>query len=304
MKNLSLTLLLSLFCIGSAWAQPDTEGDLLSLLGDEDSVETKELVRASFKANRVINSHSLENTPGGVLDVKISHRFGQLTSGFSNFFGLDNASIRLGIDMGITDRLMVGIGRSSYGKTVDGFIKYKLLWQSKGKKAMPVSVLLMSAMTINTSEWQYPDRENFFTSRLGYTHQLLIGRKFSEGFSAQLMPTLVHRNLVATNAEKNSVFAIGAAARQKITKRVALTAEYYYVMPNQVDERFKNSLSVGVDIETGGHVFQLHASNSQPMFERGFITETNGDWLKGNIYVGFNISRVFNIYTPKPKKID
>ena len=116
------------------------------------------------------------------------------------------------------------------------------------------------------------------------------------------MPTLVWRNIVATAAEKNGVGVIGAAGRIKITKRLALNAEYFYVLPDQLADGYTNSLSIGFDIETGGHVFQLHFTNSPIMIDKGFITETTGDWLKGDINFGFNISRVFTIVKPKKKE--
>ncbi len=273
------------------------QDDLLSLLG-EDAPET-EFATAAFKTNRVINLHSLENTAPGVLDFKISHRFGTLDGGLYDIFGLDNATIRLGLDFGLTDRLAVGIGRSSYEKTYDGFLKYKLLRQSTGKRNMPVTAAVFASAAIQTLKWPNPNRENLFTSRLYYTFQLILGRKFSNSFSLQLSPTLVHRNLVATRAEKNDVPALGIAARYKLSKRIALNAEYIYVAPNTLAPEFRNSLSVGFDIETGGHVFQLHLTNSTAMIERGFVAETTGSWADGGIHFGFNISRVFTMWQPK-----
>jgi hypothetical protein len=273
------------------------QDDLLSLI--EDEKRTTEFTKASFKTSRVINSQSLENTAAGVLDLKISHRFGPLNGGAYELFGLDAATIRIGLDYGITDHLMVGVGRSSVQKTYDGFLKYKLLRQSSGARNMPVSVLWFSSIALNSLKWQDTERENYFSSRLAYTHQLILGRKFNEGFTLQLMPTVVHRNLIATPEEKHDVLAMGVALRQKLTRRLAINAEYYYVLPDQIDKRFKNSLAVGFDIETGGHVFQLHFTNSTAMIEKGFITETDGDWLDGDIRFGFNISRVFTIKQSK-----
>ncbi|HMR89942.1 MAG TPA: DUF5777 family beta-barrel protein [Saprospiraceae bacterium] len=289
--------LFSFICLisGSLWSQED---DLLSLLGEE---ETIDYTNASFKTNRVINLHSLESTAKGVLDFKIGHRFGTLNGGFYELFGLDNASIRLGFDYGLTDALTIGVGRSGFQKTYDGFIKYKFLRQSTGKRNMPLTVGVLLTSAIQTLKWADPDRENFFSNRLYYTGQLIIGRKFSESFSLQLSPTLVHRNLVATNAEKNDVYALGTAARIKLTKRLALNAEYIYLLPDQVADGITNSLSLGVDIETGGHVFQLHLTNSTSMIEKGFIAETTNSWSDGGIHFGFNVSRVFTV---KRRKID
>ncbi len=280
------------FFIGMAFSVAGQEDDLLSLLEDE---ETVEYVTASFKADRVINLHSLENTAAGELDIKISHRFGFLSGSFYELFGLDQSTIRIGGDYGITNRLLVGIGRSSYEKTYDAFVKFKLLRQSTGARKTPITACILGTTAIKTIKFSDPDRENFFSNKLFYTGQLILGRKFSKTFSLQLSPTIVHRNLVATNAEENDVFALGAGARFKLGKRTSLNAEYIYVLPDQLAPGYRNSLSVGFDIETGGHVFQLHFTNSTSMIEKGFIAETVGDWEAGDVHFGFNVSRTFNI---------
>jgi hypothetical protein len=128
---------------------------------------------------------------------------------------------------------------------------------------------------------------------------VIIGRKFSNGFSFQVSPSLVHRNLVATHEESNNVYALGFAGRVKLNKRLSINAEYIYVFPDQLAEEYRNSLSIGFDIETGGHVFQLHFTNSTSMIEKGFIAETVGNWADGGVHFGFNISRVFNVRKPK-----
>ena len=289
-----LTLLLSLF-LTNVNGQDD---DLLSLLGEE---ETTDYTNASFKTNRVINLHSLESTAGGVLDFKIGHRFGTLNGGFYELFGLDNANIRIGFDYGLSDVITIGVGRGSFEKTYDGFIKYKFLRQSTGKRKMPFTAALLLTSAVQTLKWANPERENYFSSRMYYTSQLIIGRKFSESFSLQLSPTMVHRNLIKTNAEKNDVYALGAAGRIKLSKRLALNAEYIYLLPDQVADNITNSLSIGFDIETGGHVFQLHFTNSTSMIEKGFITETTNTWDNGGIHFGFNVSRVFTV---KRKKLE
>lgn len=273
-----------------AQEEEETE-DLLDLLGEDTYVD---YTIASFKANRVINLQSLEVTAKKVLDIKISHRLGLVSGGIHELFGLDQAQIRLGADYGVTDRLTVGGGRSSYEKTYDGFLKYKFLRQSSGARKMPVSALFHSSMAIKTIPFSDPERENYFSSRLYYTFQLIVGRKFSNSISLQVSPTLIHRNLVANLDEKNDVFALGGAGRVKMTQRLSLNFEYIYLLPDQVHEDILNSASLGVDIETGGHVFQLHFTNSTSMIDKGFFTETTGDWLKGDIRFGFNVSRVFN----------
>ena len=281
-------LVFSLFHLFRVSAQED----LLSLLEEE---ETINYTSAIFKTSRIINSHSIENTPRGILDVKISHRFGFVNNGIYDLFGLDGATIRIGGDFGITDNLSLGFGRSSLEKMYDVYAKMRILRQSNGKRIMPVSLSYLATASINTLRFEDPDASNLFQSRLYYGHQILIARKFSEGFSLQLMPTLVHRNLVQTHAESHDVFSIGIGGRQKISKRVSINLEYFYNLPDQLAQQYRNSLSIGFDIETGGHVFQLHFTNSTSMVYKGFITETVGDWTDGGIHFGFNLSRVFSL---------
>jgi opacity protein-like surface antigen len=276
--------------------QKDTTGDLLSMLNEQ---EETEYANFSFKTNRVINMHSLENTAKGVLDVKISHRFGTVNNGIYDLFGIDAATQRIGFDYGITDNIAVGFNRNSVGKALDGFVKWRILRQSSGKKNMPITLSVLTSMALETQKWAVPDRDNYFSSRLFYAHQLIIGRKFNEEFSLQLSPTMVWRNLVETSAEQNMVWALGVGARYKLSKRVALTGEYIYVLPNQLKAGVYNSLSIGCDIETGGHVFQLHFTNSTSMSEYGFVTNNVDDFFAGKIHFGFNVSRVFTLYDPK-----
>ena len=286
--------------LNTSIAQTDsTEVDLLALLGDDEEIN---YTTATFKSTRVINGHSVENAAKGVMDFRISHRFGFINTGAYEAFGLDGATIRLGFEYGVTDRLMVGIGRSSFNKAIDGFLKFKVLRQSTGKRNMPVSVSYFGSTVVNTIKWQYPERENYFSSRMFYAHQLLIARKFNNDLSLQLSPTIIHRNLVATRAEENTVMALGTSGRYKLNQRLSLNAEYFYVLPNQLAGQYTNSLSVGVDIETGGHVFQLHLTNSTAMTEPGFVTETVGEWAEGDIHFGFNVSRVFTIVRKKEPK--
>ncbi len=270
--------------------------DLLDLLGEEEPVTN--YTYATFKTTRIINGHSIENPADGVLLFMISHRFGKLNSGAYDFFGLDQATIRLGLEYGIGDRLSIGIGRSSYQKAFDGFLKFKLLRQSSGEKNMPVTATWFSSMDLFSLKWQNTERKNYFTSRLSYVHQLMIARKFNDYLSIQITPTFIHKNLVSSTTDDNDTYAMGMGGRFKLTQRVSFNAEYFYLLPGSVSESFINPLSLGFDIETGGHVFQLHFTNAQPMFERGFITETRGKWKNGDIYFGFNISRVFTLKKP------
>ncbi len=282
--------LLCLLSVCVYMSHVQAQDDLLNSLDTDSSVVN--YTTATFKSTRVINGHSIETTPKRHMDFRISHRFGRLNSGSYNFYGLDNAYIRLGFDYGITNNWMVGIGRSSEQKMYDAFTKVKLLRQSSGGRHMPVSVGLFASTAVNTLK--FPQEDRSFVSRISYCSQLLIARKFNTHLSLQLTPTLLHRNRVENIGEKNTVFALGMAGRYKVSKRVALTADYYYVPANQLDVQYHNSLAVGIDIETGGHVFSLHFTNSIGMVEKQFIGETTGQWNKGDIHYGFNISRIFS----------
>ncbi|MEI7735652.1 MAG: DUF5777 family beta-barrel protein [Ferruginibacter sp.] len=291
LKNIFIVII-SCALVNTALAQDST--DIMKML-ENDLEPTTDYTTATFKTSRLINGHTVENVGKGVMDVKISHRFGKINGGGYELFGLDNATMRMGFDFGITDYLMVGVGRSTYQKTYDAFFKVKLLRQSKGKRNMPITLSYVPTIALKTLKFEDPARKNYFSSRLYYSHQLIIGRKFSEQTSLQLMPTYIHRNLVALILDPNDLLSIGIGGRQKLSKRISLNVEYYYQIPEYKLPNSTNSLSVGFDIETGGHVFQLHFTNSQGMNERSFISETTGDWSKGDIFFGFNISRVFTL---------
>lgn len=282
------------------------QDDLLKELDQvQDSVTTYSA--ATFKGTRIINGHSVETVGKNNMDFIISHRFGAVNSGASNFFGLDESQIRLALEYGLSDRLMVGIGRSSYQKTIDVFAKYRLLRQSSGYRNMPVSVTLFASDANNssTSSNELP----FYTiaQRQTYTFQVLIARKFSEKLSLQLTPTVMHRNLAENQIDANNVYALGMGGRYKLTKRTSFNVEYCYTpktfaATTQRDPRFTNTLSLGFDIETGGHVFQLHLTNSRGMIEKQFIGQTTGKWGSGDIFYGFNVSRTFSFDKSKKSK--
>lgn len=287
-------ILLLALCAGT---QAQAQDDLEAMLNALEKPETN-YAKYAFKSTRIINGHSIENVAAGVLDFRILHRFGAVNGGLYELFGLDQANMRMSFDYGITDRLQVGVGRSNIGKEYDGLVKYKILRQSSGAVNMPISLSWVSGAMVNTLTWADPTRENLFSSRLSYYHQILIARKFNETFSLQLSPTVVHRNLVPTRDIPNDVFAMGIGGRVKLSNRVATTFDYFYVLPEQL-QNHRNSLSIGFDIETGGHVFQLHFTNSRGLNERQFITGQNGSWTAGDIHFGFNLSRVFTIQSPK-----
>jgi hypothetical protein len=225
-----------------------------------------------------------------------------MSGGVHEFFGLDGATIRLGLDYGISDAITVGIGRSSLYKEYDGYVKAKILRQTN-KNEMPISLSYVGGMSVTSLQTErlfrtlVPPEKYPFSNRLFYFNQLLIARKISNALTVQLSPTHVHYNFVNTAAEPNDILALGAGGRIKLNKRLTLNLEYFYQF-TQLNNA-TNSLSVGIDIETGGHVFQLHLSNSSGMTERTFIAQTTDKWGDGGFRFGFNIARVFTVVKPK-----
>ena len=266
---------------------------LMDLLEEEE--EPVEFVTNTFKSTRIINAQSVENPYPGDLIFVISHHFGRLNQGAYHLWGLDNATIRLGFEYGVGERLALAVGRSTYEKTFDGFFKYKLLRQQTGQGGMPLTVSWFSGIYLMSLRWGQDESGRTFSDRLSYVHQLMIARKFTPALSLQITPALVRKNLASELGDPANMYAIGLGGRIGITNRVTLNAEYYLRLNKPESAVFYNPLSVGFDFDTGGHVFQLHFTNTQPMFERGIISETRGSWLKGDIYFGFNITRAFQL---------
>jgi hypothetical protein len=291
-----------LFAILSSFLLTSTviisQDDMLSLLGKEDT--PKSFTLATFKGTRLINFHTLEVAGKRTLDFRISHRFGSFNSGWYDFFGLDGgASIRLGLEYGFDGRFESGVGRTSLEKTIDGYLKYKLFRQTDDD-SMPFSLTLFSSAYFTNQRDPNKalngfDKYEDWTSRLSYVNQVIVGRKFSERFSMQLAPVLVHANLVEQASDNNNALVIAAAVRYKVAKRVAITTEYGWRATEYSNADNYDSFGIGMDIETGGHVFQIHITNSLGLTENQFLTRTNSKWGDGGMRIGFNISRVFTI---------
>ncbi len=260
---------------------------------------SQEIVNETFNDTRIVNGHSVETNMEGSMKFIISHRFGMLNGGLYELYGLDQSTIRMGFDYGITDNITIGIGRSSFQKTVDGFIKARLLTQ-KVNDGSPVSITWFSSVDNNTLK-RPAGREIDNNLRWSFAYQLLIARKFGEDISLQVMPTYLHRNLTPTSEFSNDIFSIGTAARVRLTQILSLKFEYYLALPDQLPDANTNSLAVGFDIETKHHVFQLHIGNSRGMTEKFFISETYGKWENGDIMFGFNITRDFQVKGRKYK---
>ncbi|MEO7310610.1 MAG: DUF5777 family beta-barrel protein [Chitinophagaceae bacterium] len=294
-------LLVALGFATISYAQ-DTKDIFKTATAEADSADKQktELVFATFKGTRLMNGHTVETIKKGLLDFRISHRFGLVNKGGYEFFGLDNATERLGLDYGLSNRLNIGIGRSTYLKQMDGFIKYKLVQQATGKKAVPVTITLLAAIIRRTLHNTNPLKPLTANDKTSYALQAIIARKFNDKTSVEITPSLVHFNTVPLATDANDRFSLGFGMRHKVSKRISLNAEYYAQF--QKFDGYYNSLALGVDIETGGHVFQLHFTNSTGMTEPTFIHQTEGRWNKGDIHFGFNISRIFNLNKRKAKK--
>ncbi|GMQ29866.1 DUF5777 family beta-barrel protein [Algoriphagus confluentis] len=304
--NNPIGLVILLFVLTLSRISPTkAQDDLLQMLEAEQSKDPIYTI-ATFKATRLINGQTVETISRNHLNFWISHRFGAVNSGFiANFFGLDEAKIRLGLEYGLTDNWLVGAGRSSLEKTYDLYTKYKFLKQSN---SIPVTVTGLAGWAINTMETCYgmesgaEMRFNENLERYSYWGQALIARKFNERLSLQLMPTFLHFNKVEDPSISNDLWALGFGGRYKLTKRFTLSGEYYHAFSDPISYEsstgkvypYQDAISIGVDIETGGHVFQLHFTNSRGMIEKHFIGQTVGSWADGDIYYGFNISRTFS----------
>lgn len=261
------------------------------LLDEIDSDIEEDYKAAAFKGLKIVNFESTKMISKQELYFVVSHRFGSIETGFKDFFGLDQAVTRLNLIYGVTDAINVGVSRSSFRKIYESSLKVRLLREKKGE--FPFTIVSSSNILINTSldDVILPGLE--FKHRVGYTTQLLISKKFNKDFSLQLMPTFFHDNYVDVNEQDNSQYVIGFGGRHKLSKRWSINFDYGAHLNRADTSPFKNPLSIGFDLETGGHVFQLHFTNAQPMNTNSFLGQATGDWGKGDIFFGFNLSRVF-----------
>lgn len=265
------------------------QDDLLSEI-DNDSV-VNQYATAAFKGLKIVNFESTKLVAKKDMTFVVAHRFGSIKNGFDSFFGLDDAVTRLNFIYGISDGLNIGVSRSSFQKIYETSVKYRILRQQDN--GFPFTIVGFNAVLINTAldKANLPKLE--FQHRLGYTAQILISRKISPNLSVELAPTFFHDNYVPINTQDNSQFALGFGSRYKLAKRLSVNVDYGWHLNRTKNSPFKNPLSIGFDLETGGHVFQMHFSNAQAMNTNGFLGQATGDWSDGNIYFGFNLSRVF-----------
>lgn len=271
--------------------------DLESML-DATMQNEETIAPAIFRSSTIVNSHSVNMLPPGTLDFRIEHRFGEINGGAYELFGLDNANIHFSFEYGFADWLMAGAGRGTYEKTYDGFVRIKPLTQQSGAETFPFSLAWQSAVYINTLRF-LTDLEGFrFAQRLEHVHQLMIARRFGNVVSVQLMPSYLRRTPVPALPEQTDLLAVGSGLSFRITNGFSLNVEYFHLL-NKDDTlnpvQLYNPLSVGFDLETGGHIFQLIFTNSISMTEHGIIGNTTGNWMDGDIHFGFNVSRVFGL---------
>jgi len=298
-NNMAKKILLSLFLV-SLFVIGYSQGQSKEGIRKVNPDSLNKYVSNSFSSTRLINFHTVEIKKRGTIELRISHRFGELKGGVKQFWGVDGpASIRIGLDYSLLDNLAIGIGRSSSGKLIDGFLKYKLLKQKTGM-GWPVSLVVITSLNItslkdaNAATNGY-NKYAYFSSRMSFMHQLIMARKFSSRFSLQLMPTLVHYNLVEKLSDKNDIFAIPISAKFNLAKHLAFTGEYTIPTFSHVRDKslYHNAASIGVEIETSGHFFQLFFTNAFGINEVQIIPYTSSDWTKGQVRFGFNLSRIF-----------
>lgn len=272
------------------------------LLSEIDSVPQNQIVESAFKSLKIVNLESTKLAAKGDFYFIVAHRFGFVENGFDDFFGLDNANTQLKFTYGVNEWLTIHAARSGFQETYDVAAKYRLFAQ--GDNNFPVTIVGFNSIAINTElkEEVYPGLE--FENRLGYVTQILISRKFSEKLSLELAPTLFHENtlrdildennmIISPNPQDNTQYALGIGGRYKLTKRWSLNIDYAAHLNRASQSNYKNPLSIGFDLETGGHVFQMHFTNATAMHETGYLGQTVGDWGKSEFAFGFNLVRVF-----------
>jgi hypothetical protein len=264
--------------------------DPFAVLGDWDDEEGSGI--KTFRSVRIVNMHSVEIPDTRELIFSIGHRFGNVRSGLYEMFGLDLATIRLGFDYGINPWLGAGIGRSTFHKNIDTYLKARVLKQGD-RMDSPVSLSYYISASQPTLRQLFPAEHDNFAGRLSLVNSLLVSRKFSDAFSLQLNPIWLWSSyLPEAQEESANKLSLGIATRLRLTSMTHLNLEYIHAV---TDDGIENTspLSVGFDIETGGHVFQLFFSNTQGIFDRAYLVNTRGTWGNGDVYFGFTITRVF-----------
>jgi hypothetical protein len=294
-----LSIYFMCLCTAAAWAQNDS----LDFSDEPEKIK----IRSTFSGSTVINSQSSNVSEAGQLWVIIGHRFGSVTTGAYNAFGLDEAVMRIGFEYGITDKLTTGIGRSTAGKNYDGYLKYRLLTQSKGALSgnVPVTITLFSSAAFSSQRLRMLNNsndENHFVSNLVYTYQAILSRKVSSWLAMQISPTIVHKNQTELDNQLHNIYALGSALQIKLHGKLSLDLDYSYVWNKDKISAttLYNPIGIGFEVVTGGHVFKLHFTNSVGIIEKEYLTNTTDNFFKGEMRFGFTLLRSF-IVKPKVK---
>ena len=307
MKKIVLIFMIACGFFMKATAQDDLLGDLVK----EDSSKVKQnITTATFKSFRIINLQSVEMTGKGNLQFMISHRFGQVwkegkgLSNIAQLFGLNSgfASTYMSFDYSFTDYMNLGFAMTGNAR-FESWAKFKLLKQQTGLKNMPVSVSLFSLANFDATEGSSPD--DLTWNRFSFMHQLLIARKFSEKFSLELIPSLIHYNIVNYGINNtNNIFSIGVGGRYKLTNKTAISFEYARQLngyENLLDESASavnytpDLFSIGYDWDTGGHIFQFFLSSSTSATNIAQLSSNTANFRPGNFSLGFNLNRSYGI---------
>lgn len=280
--------ILLLFLATASFTPIFAQDDLLNELDGEATPETYQ--QPAFKAMKIGNLQSTKVAEKGDLYMYVSHRFGTLKDGFETFFGFDNANTKIQMVYGLLKGVQIGVSRESLRKTFGGSAKVQIFKQSD---KFPLNIVGYGTVNYNTElkKSRYPFLKD--VDRLSYASQLLFSRRITNSFSLELAPTFVRQNLVLESFQDHDQFALGAGGRYKLTKRISFNVDYVYNFSRADKSIYKDPLTLGVDIETGGHIFQLLFANAQSTNEPGFISNAEGDWSDGNVFFGFNIVRVF-----------
>jgi len=263
-----------------------------NLLKELDSmVKPSKTVNNTFEALKIVNLESTKLVGRGDFYFVIAHRFGSVKNGLTDFFGLDKATIRFSFFIALSNKFNLGLSRSEFRKTYEISIKYKIVQQEK--EGFPFNIVGFNSIGFNTeiSKKNFPKLA--FKDRLTYFNELLISRRINKNLSLEIAPALIKENFVFNDNQDNSQFVLAFGGSHKLNKSLSLNFDYAHNFNRTSHSGFRDPLSLGLDIQVGGHVFQLVFSNSQQLTDANYITNATGNWGDADIFFGFNLLRVF-----------
>ncbi|MBK5283804.1 MAG: hypothetical protein JJE25_00240 [Bacteroidia bacterium] len=300
-NNLLLIIFLLLFAFNS-----NAQDSLMTLL-QSNTAGVNEKVIATFKSTKIISAQTNETLKRHNLDFRVSHLFGNMGTeagggGIHTLYGLDQSNdIRISFDFGITDRLMVSVGRNKRQENLSGAVKFRVIEQTtNGHIPVALTVFANTAYTPKYDPFKDdPVNNSSGLRRINYFAQAIIARKFSSRFSLEILPSFLHRNVIDLNSnpeDKNDLLYLGAGGRLKLTKSFGIIADYFHSFREKSSRiTFYDPLSLGIEIETGGHVFSVMFTNAVGLLENDFIPNTTDSWGNGGSKFSFNISRIFKL---------